>query len=155
MTSCFYIMSLRIIATRKWRVLKVTPTGGNTGGGVCGLWLPCCCDGSTDDFSLIIYVGVAVAAAFAVLLVIFCISGARRRQKKPDRPPLPHLSSCPAGQRRGTKAPLQRTCVPMVTVITVTVATSAAAHDVIRIRAVFMREATFILIMLRRSNHQF
>jgi len=25
------------IATRKWRVPKVTPTGGNTGGGVCGL----------------------------------------------------------------------------------------------------------------------
>jgi len=28
------------IATRKWRVLKVT-TGGNTVGRVCSLWLPC------------------------------------------------------------------------------------------------------------------
>ena len=105
MTSCFYIMSLRIIATRKWRVLKVTPTGGNTGGGVCGLWLPCCCDGSTDDFSLIIYVGVAVAAAFAVLLVIFCIiwSTSSAEKARPSAAASPVVvSSRPAARHQGT-----------------------------------------------------
>ena len=40
-TSCLHIIFIAHIATTTWRVLKGNSSGGNTGGGVCGLWLPC------------------------------------------------------------------------------------------------------------------